>query len=245
MCFGGSSEPRLLCDPHRRAEGGVGGVRFRRGGEIDHRLRDRELAFGMAEKVVGVLGGVGDDQRLRIGKPDILDRHAHDAAGQEQRILAGIEHAREIIQRGIGIGAAHRFMQRRDQIVMAVGRLVVDRRAALQDLLQLRGVENLVLARGTPDLLGERQRRAAVAIGHAHQHGARFRHRAAASCPRPPRHAQTAFRSRPHRASETPARAPATASAALSSKDGFSVVAPTITTVPSSMTGRKNPAGRG
>ena len=58
---------------------------------------------------------------------------------------------------------------------MAVGGLVVDRRAALQDLLQLRGVEDFVLARGAPDLFGERQRGAAVAIGHPHQHGARFR----------------------------------------------------------------------
>ena len=58
---------------------------------------------------------------------------------------------------------------------MAVGGFVVDRRAPLQDVLELRGGENLVLARGTPDLFGERQRGAAVAIGHAHQHGARFR----------------------------------------------------------------------
>jgi len=43
---------------------------------------------------------------------------------------------------------------------VSVGGLVVDRRPALQDVLQLRGIEGLVLARGAPDLLGERQRAA-------------------------------------------------------------------------------------
>lgn len=58
---------------------------------------------------------------------------------------------------------------------MAVGGFVVDRRAALQDVLQLGGVKDLVLAGGAPDLFGERQRGAAIAVGHAHEHGARFR----------------------------------------------------------------------
>jgi hypothetical protein len=58
---------------------------------------------------------------------------------------------------------------------MAVGGFVVDRRAALQDFLQLRGVEDFALARGAPHLFGQRQRGAAVAIGHPHQDGARFR----------------------------------------------------------------------
>ena len=50
---------------------------------------------------------------------------------------------------------------------MAVLRLVVDRRAALHDLLQFGGAEFLVLAGGAPDFLGQRERGAAVAIGHA------------------------------------------------------------------------------
>jgi hypothetical protein len=73
------------------------------------------------------------------------------APRQEQRVLARIQHAREIIQRRIGIGATHGLMQRRDQIVVTIRGLVVDRRAALQ-ILQLRGIENLIGARGAPDL---------------------------------------------------------------------------------------------
>ena len=43
---------------HRCAKGLVGRVRFRRGGEIDHGLRDCEFALGMAEEVEGIFGGV-------------------------------------------------------------------------------------------------------------------------------------------------------------------------------------------
>ena len=122
---------------------------------------------------------------------------------------------------------------------MAILRFVVDRRAALQDRLQLRGVKNLAGARGTPDLFGQgqarrgRRRRPCASARRAR------RRRAAASCPRPSRRGPTAFQSRRRRATETPVRARATAARALSSKDGFSVVAPTSTTVPSSITGQK------
>ena len=58
-------------------------------------------------------------------------------------------------------------MQRADQIVMTVLRLIVDRRAALHDVLQLGAVEHLALARGAPDFLGQSQGGAAVAVGHA------------------------------------------------------------------------------
>ena len=82
-------------------------------------------------------------KRLRIGKPDVLDRHAHDTARDIERRLASIQHAAEIIERGIGVGAAHRLVQRADQIVVAVLRFVVDRRAPLYDLLQL-GAESKI-----------------------------------------------------------------------------------------------------
>ena len=135
-------------------------------------MRDRQIAFRAAQEIVGVLGGVGDHQRLRIGQPDVLDRHAHHAARDVERRLAGIQHAAKIIQRGVGIGAAYRLVQCADQIVVAVLRLVVDRRAPLHDLLQLGGVKNFAFAGGTPDFLGKRQRGAAVAVGHADERGA-------------------------------------------------------------------------
>ena len=63
-------------------------------------------------------------------------------------------------------------MQGRNEIVVPVLRLVVDRSPTLHDLDKHIGIEKLVLARGAPDLLGKRQHRAAVAISHADQAGA-------------------------------------------------------------------------
>ncbi len=65
-------------------------------------------------------------------------------------------------------------MQRRNQIVVPVLRLVVDRRAPLDHFDQLRRLEYFARARPPPDLLGECQYRAAVAIGHADQGRARL-----------------------------------------------------------------------
>ena len=101
-------------------------------------------------------------------------------------------------------------MQRRDQVVVAVGGFVVDRRAALQDVLQLLGVEDLAFARGAPDFFGERQRGAAVAVGHPHQHGARLGIERQLPALDLFGMGEQLFDRRRDRANETPAPAPAT-----------------------------------
>jgi hypothetical protein len=57
---------------------------------------------------------------------------------------------------------------------VAVLALVVDRRAALHDLLQFGRTEGLALARRAPDLFRQCQRGAAVAVRHGDQHRARI-----------------------------------------------------------------------
>jgi hypothetical protein len=71
---------------------------------------------------------------------------------------------RQIIERRVGVGAAHRLVQRGDQVVVAVLRLVVDRRAALHHLLQGGGVEDLARARRPPYFLRQREGSASVAV---------------------------------------------------------------------------------
>ena len=164
----------LLGRPRRCGECGVDSVRFRRGGEIDTGLREGQFAFRRAQIVVGVLGRVGDHKRLRIGKADILDRHAHQPPAEIERILAGVEHPRQIIERSVGIGSPHRLVQGRYQIVVAVLALVVDRRPALDNALQPVRIEHLAFARRAPDFLGKGQRGAAVAIGHADERDPRL-----------------------------------------------------------------------
>ena len=167
--FGRQQRAGFFRRAHRLAERHVGGIRFRRSGDVEHGFGDGKLAFRRAEEIVGVLRGIGDDQRLRIGKSDILDRHADDPAREIKRVLAGIEHAAEIIERGVGIGATHRFVQGADEIVVAVLLLVVDRRAPLHHFLQGGGIKGLAVPCSAPHFFRQRQRRAAVAVRHADQ----------------------------------------------------------------------------
>ncbi len=154
---------------HGRTIGGVGGVRLWRGRDVEDRLGDCQFTFGRAEEIIRILCGVADYERLRVGKADILDRHAHHSPRDIERVLAGIEHAAKIIERRIRVRAAHRFMQGTDQIVVAVLLFVVDRGAPLHHLLQFRSIKDLASARRAPNLLGKRECRAAVAVGHADQ----------------------------------------------------------------------------
>jgi hypothetical protein len=95
-------------------------------------------------------------------------RHAHQAAGDEQRVLAALQHPRQPVERRVRIAAAHRLMQRRDQVVVLLAVLVVGRPALLQELAQLRGVQRRVRA-DRQQGLGQGQQVAAVAVGHGDQ----------------------------------------------------------------------------
>ncbi len=186
---------------------------------ISGRWRDRPTACAMASSPSGwprksnaSLAALAMTQRLRIGKADVLDRHARRRGGPGTADPRRRQHAREIIQRGIADRSRAPIMQRRDQVVMAVGRFVVDRRAALQDLLQLRGIEDFVRPRRTPDLpprasaMRLRRRRPCAPARRAP------RHRAAACGPQPPRGMREQLFDRGGiEQSETPARARATA----------------------------------
>ena len=132
MFFGGISEPVSFAERQAALLRHVGGVRFGRGGEIEAGLDDRELALGRAEEIVGVLGGEALDQRLRVGEADILDRGAGQPAEQVERLLAGGQHPREIVERRLRVGAADRFVKRGDEVVMALAVLVVDRDPAVE-----------------------------------------------------------------------------------------------------------------
>ncbi len=162
-------------------------------------MREREFAFGAAEKIVGVLGGVRLHKRLRVGEADVLHRHAHHAPREVKRRLAAVDHAAEPVKRRVGVGAAHRLVQRADEVVMAVAVLVVERRAALHEggkLFRLDGLRAVM--RGGEHILGEIEHGAAVAVRHADQRPPARPPSAAAPCQaRPPRASKAA--PNPHR----------------------------------------------
>ena len=87
-------------------------VGFRRDRQIDGGLRQRQIALRNSEKMHGLLGGHGLLERARIGQADVFDGHAHQAPCDVQAVLAGLEHAGQPVEGGIGIARAHRFVQR-------------------------------------------------------------------------------------------------------------------------------------
>ena len=131
-------------------------------------MRDRELAFGRAEAVIGVPGRERLHDRLRIGEADILDRRPREPPQDVDRVLAAGQHPREPIERRVGVGAAQRFVQRADQVVVTLLRLVVERRPALHEPGELVGSERL-LRLELRDLVSQVEQEPAVAIGHGAQ----------------------------------------------------------------------------
>ena len=55
---------------------------------------------------------IAQRQGLRIGKTDVLDRHAHNASAEIQRVRTAIQHAHQPVERSIGVRAAHGLVQR-------------------------------------------------------------------------------------------------------------------------------------
>jgi hypothetical protein len=79
--------------------------------------------------------GDRDLERARIGVADVLGGEDDHPPHDEARVLAALEHDREVVERRIGIGAARGLDPGRDRVVVAVAGLVVGQRASLQRVL--------------------------------------------------------------------------------------------------------------
>ena len=226
-----------------RVPGRVDRVRLRREREVAGGLGQGQLAFRRAEEVVGLLGVERQAQRGRIRVAHVLRGEAHEPARHVERVLARLEHAAEPVERAVGIGVAQRLVERGDQVVVLLARLVVE-----QGLLLHRVAHRRLGHAGRPDArrreLEDVERGARVAVGEPRDEGQRFRRRGGVGCRRaraPGRRARAPGwpRGRPRRAGGARRRGSARGARALTSNDGFSVVAPISTMVPFSTWGRK------
>ncbi len=89
---------RLLRPPRGALESNIGGIRFRRRGEVDDRLGERQFALGRAQEIIDVLGRKRLAHGLGVGKPDVLVGHAHHAPGDVERVLARFQHAGQPVE---------------------------------------------------------------------------------------------------------------------------------------------------
>ncbi|MPN33797.1 hypothetical protein SDC9_181289 [bioreactor metagenome] len=99
---------------------GSGRIGFRRGSQVEGRLDDRVDAFGHADILKRLGGGVRHHQTLRIGQADIFAGQNDQAAQDEARFLAGQQHFCQPVESCVRVTAAHRLNESRDRVVMGV-----------------------------------------------------------------------------------------------------------------------------
>ena len=121
--------PRSLHVLRRAFQRYVARVRLRCAREVDRRLREVQARLRQPDVLDGLGGGDCDQQRARIRVADVLGREHDHSPRDEARVFAALEHRGEVVDARVGIGAAHRLDERRDEVVVRVGGLVVEERA--------------------------------------------------------------------------------------------------------------------
>ena len=112
----------------------IRGVRLRRERTINHRLRQDNARLRHAHQRHRLRRSRRHLQGLRIGQTNILTRQNHDAARHEARVLAALQHARQVVHRGIRVGAAHGLDERAHHVIVLVTRTVVTNCGAVHRL---------------------------------------------------------------------------------------------------------------
>ena len=189
----------VLAGRDHRALGRIGLGRYR---QVDRRLRQSELSLRHADMLDGGGRGGRHRQRIRVGVADVLGGEHDHPADDEPRVLATLEHHRQVVKRGVRVRAACRLDPGRDRVVVAIGLPVVQQRASLERVL---GVGKLDDRRRDPRS-DTRARARSTPSGHRRltaTPGIRAR------LGRPARRAHTRHAPPPGRAG--PARAPASA----------------------------------
>ena len=120
----------------RPAQGDVGAVRLGRGGEVHRGLGEGDGALRQPDEMDGLLGGHGYRQGHRVRHADVLRGQDDDAARDEHRVLAGLQHPGEPVDARIGVRASHGLDEGGDGVVVLVARLVVQKGALLEGLFQ-------------------------------------------------------------------------------------------------------------
>ena len=86
--------------------------------------------------------GIRQQQGVGVRQADIFRRQDAQAPGDEEGILAPLEHPGQVIHRRVGIGAAHALDEGRYDIVMHLAAFVVDGHILLQALRDMLVVDD-------------------------------------------------------------------------------------------------------
>ena len=90
------------------------------GGEVDDGLGQVQLRLGETDVLDRVGRGDGDGQRLRIRLADVFAGQDDEPSDDEPRVLAGLQHASQPVEAGVGIRSADALDERGDHVVVLV-----------------------------------------------------------------------------------------------------------------------------
>ena len=141
----------------RRIDRSLTRVGFWRQAHIECSLSQVNSALGIADDLGRLKRGMCHQKRLRVSVANVLRGMNHNAASDKLRILPSIDHAREPIDRGIGVTTAHGLDERTDDVVVHVAVFVI-RKAATR-------VGNLHVIHGDGIALPRRRRWRSLGIG--------------------------------------------------------------------------------
>ena len=129
---------RVVFD-HREGlvDGHVGRVALGRGGQIDGRFGQRDAGLGHADLMHRVEAGVGQQQGVGIGQPDIFGGEDHQPPGDEARLLTAGQHPRQVVDGGVGVAAPDGLDEGRDDVVVLLAVLVVEGDVLLEAVLHV------------------------------------------------------------------------------------------------------------
>ena len=94
---------------------------LRRPGQVAGRLGQVVAGLGQADRLDRPGGGVGHEERTRIGVADVLGGEDDHAAGQEPRVLPAVEHVDQPGHGLVGVGVAHPLDERAGCVVVGTG----------------------------------------------------------------------------------------------------------------------------
>src|SRR5437016_14127797 len=94
------------------------------------------MAFGGAKEIKGVLGSKADGGRAGFRETDVFAGHADNATREIQRIIAGLEHTREPVESGVGIGIANGFVQCGNEVEVLLAGFVIAKEFPLQHVFE-------------------------------------------------------------------------------------------------------------
>ena len=109
----------------------------------------------------------GDLQCTAVRHAHILAREPNEPPRHIQRVFARLQHTRKPVDRRVRVAVAHRFVQRRDDVVVLLAGFVVQKRLAADALLQRLHRHGRLVALAVPvqnDHLQRSQRRSRVTV---------------------------------------------------------------------------------